>query len=279
MTIAVAIAVGFLAARLVWVMLRPVFGHDLFQRENYRGRRLPTGAGIVLALALIVVEAGRAVVSAAADGASGIGVGRAAVLLLVLGLALLGLLDDLAGSGERRGFRGHVRSMAEGRLTTGAVKMIGGGAVAALAVAVVRPANNLLELLTDAALVALAANLGNLFDLAPGRAIKVSMLAFAVLAATTALDPRLSGPAVVVGAAFGLLFDDLRERLMLGDTGANLLGGVLGLGVVIVGSPVVRLATLGVLAILNGMSEWVSFSRVIDRVPPLRLLDRAGRRA
>lgn len=279
MTIAVAIAVGFLAARLVWVMLRPVFGHDLFQRENYRGRRLPTGAGIVLALALIVVEAGRAVVSAAADGASGIGVGRAAVLLLVLGLALLGLLDDLAGSGERRGFRGHVRSMAEGRLTTGAVKMIGGGAVAALAVAVVRPANNLLELLTDAALVALAANLGNLFDLAPGRAIKVSILAFAVLAATTALDPRLSGPAVVVGAAFGLLFDDLRERLMLGDTGANLLGGVLGLGVVIVGSPVVRLATLGVLAILNGMSEWVSFSRVIDRVPPLRLLDRAGRRA
>jgi UDP-N-acetylmuramyl pentapeptide phosphotransferase/UDP-N-acetylglucosamine-1-phosphate transferase len=278
-TVAVAIAVGFLAARLVWVMLRPVFGHDLFQRENYRGRRLPTGAGIVLALALLVVEAGRAVVSAAADGVSGIGAGRAAVLVLVLGLALLGLLDDLAGSGERRGFRGHVRSMAEGTLTTGAVKMVGGGAIAALAVAVARPSNNLLELLTDAALVALAANLGNLFDLAPGRAIKVSMLAFAVLVATTALDPRLSGPAVVVGAAFGLLFDDLRERLMLGDTGANLLGGVLGLGVVIVGSPVVRLATLGVLAILNGMSEWVSFSRVIDRVPPLRLLDRAGRRA
>lgn len=279
MTIVVAIAVGFLAARLVWVMFRPVFAHELFQRENYRGRHLPTGAGLVLALALLVVEAGRAVVSAAADGVSGIGSGRAAVLVLVLGLALLGLLDDLAGSGERRGFRGHLRSLAEGTLTTGAAKMIGGGAVAALAVAVARPSNNLLELITDAALVALAANLGNLFDLAPGRAIKVSMLAFAVLVAATAVDPRLSGPAVVVGAAFGLLFDDLRERLMLGDTGANLLGGVLGLGVVIVGSPVVRLATLGVLAILNGMSEWVSFSRVIERVAPLRLLDRAGRRA
>ena len=278
MTILVALVVGFLAARLVWVLLRPVFAHELFQRENYRGRQLPTGAGLVLALALLLVEAGRVVVSAAVDGVSGIGAGRAAVLVLVLGLALLGMLDDLAGSGARRGFRGHVQSVVEGQLTTGAVKMIGGGAVAALAVAVARPSDNLLELITDAALVALAANLGNLFDLAPGRAIKVSMLAFGLLIAATAVDPRLSGPAVVIGAAFGLLFDDLRERLMLGDTGANLLGGVLGLGVVVVGSPVVRLATLGVLAILNGMSEWVSFSRVIERVAPLRLLDRAGRR-
>ncbi|HVM08787.1 MAG TPA: hypothetical protein VM345_10000 [Acidimicrobiales bacterium] len=278
MTLLVALVVGFLAARLVWVMMRPVFAHEIFQRENFRGRAVPTAAGLVLAIAALLVDGGRVVMSAATDGASGPGPGRTAVLVLVLGLALLGLLDDLGGSGERRGFRGHVKSLSEGRLTTGGVKMIGGGAIAVIAVGIARPRNNLLELLTDAALVALAANLGNLFDLAPGRAIKVSGLAFAVLVAATAADPRLSGPAVVIGAAAGLLFDDLRERLMLGDTGANLLGGVLGLGVVLIGSPVVRLATLGVLAILNGGSEFVSFSRVIERVPPLRLLDRAGRR-
>lgn len=279
MTILVALAVGFLAARLVWVMMRPVLAHELFQRENYRGKRLPTAAGLVLALGLLLVEAGRVVVSAAADGASGPGPGRSALVVLVLGLAALGLLDDVAGSGERRGFRGHLAALREGRLTTGALKMIGGGAIGALAVAIARPDNDLLELVTDAALIALAANLGNLFDLAPGRAIKVSVLAFAGLVAATAADPRLSGPAVVIGAAVGLLFEDLREHVMLGDTGANLLGGALGLGVVVVGSPVVRLATLGVLAILNGASEWVSFSRVIDRVAPLRLLDRAGRRS
>ena len=103
-------------------------------------------------------------------------------------------------------------------------------------------------------------------------------MAFALLALLPAVDARLAAVAVVVGASLGLLLDDLRERLMLGDSGANVLGGVLGLGVVAVGSPVVRLAVLGGLAVLNGLSEWVSFSRVIERVAPLRVLDQAGRR-
>ncbi|HEX4979857.1 MAG TPA: hypothetical protein VFV35_07325 [Acidimicrobiales bacterium] len=278
MTLLLAVAVGFLASRLAWMSLRPVLAAELFQRQNYRGHVLATGGGLVLALGLVVVEAGRVVVSSITDGAAGPGGGRSAVLLLAVGLALLGLVDDLGGGSDRRGFRGHLRSLAEGRPTTGAVKMVGGGAVAILAVAIARPGDDFLELVTDAALVALAANLGNLLDVAPGRAIKASTLAFAILAAATSLDDRLSVVAVVVGAGVGLLLDDLREHVMLGDTGANLLGGAIGLGVVVVGSPVVRLATLGVLAILNGISEWVSFSQVIDRVAPLRAFDRAGRR-
>ena len=83
--------------------------------------------------------------------------------------------------------------------------------------------------------------------------------------------------AVVVGAALGLLLDDLHERLMLGDAGANILGGVLGLGVVLACAPVTRTAVLGAVAALNLAAEVVSFSRVIDAVPPLRALDRLGR--
>lgn len=278
MTIALAVAVGFLAGRLVWLTLRPVFASELFQRQNFRGRDVPTGAGLVLAFAVVAVEGGRALAAAAVDDDSRAGPARLAVLILAVGLSSLGLVDDLAGGGDRRGFRGHLAALAHGRLTTGGLKLVGGGAVAVIAVAVARPAGNLVELVTDAALVALAANLGNLLDLAPGRAIKTGALAFATLLVVTVADPGLAPVAVVAGAALALLFDDLRERLMLGDTGANLLGGALGLAVVIVGSPVVRLATLGVLAILNGASEWVSFSRVIERIAPLRVLDRAGRR-
>lgn len=278
MAIVLAVTVGFLAARLIWMGLRPVFGHPVFLRKNYRGRELPTAAGLVLALSALLVEGGRVVVAAVTGNGASTSLPRAGVLMLALGLALLGLLDDLAGSGDGRGFRGHLQALAQGRLTTGAVKLLGGGAIGLIAVAIVRPEDGLLELATDGALVALAANLGNLFDLAPGRAIKTGTLAFVVLAAATALDPRLAATAVICGAALALVFDDLRERLMLGDTGANVLGGALGLGVVAVGSPVVRLATLGVLAILNGGSEFVSFSRAIDRVPPLRVLDRLGRR-
>ena len=104
-------------------------------------------------------------------------------------------------------------------------------------------------------------------------------LAFAVVAALVAgmmADPRLAAAGVVVGGGLALVVDDLRERLMLGDTGANLLGGVVALAVVVAGSPVVRLGALGVVLVLNGVSEWVSFSRVIDRFPPLRAIDRFG---
>jgi len=82
-----------------------------------------------------------------------------------------------------------------------------------------------------------------------------------------------------VGAGAGLLPADLGERLMLGDAGANVLGAVLGLGVVIACSPGTRTVVLVVVALLNLASERVSFSRVIAAVPPLRVADRWGRQA
>src|SRR5438270_804247 len=83
------------------------------------------------------------------------------------------------------------------------------------------------------------------------------------------------GAAAVAGAAIALLPEDLRERAMLGDTGANVMGGALGLGVVAACSPGVRIGALVVVAALNVLSELVSFSRVIEAVPPLRAADRA----
>jgi UDP-N-acetylmuramyl pentapeptide phosphotransferase/UDP-N-acetylglucosamine-1-phosphate transferase len=97
--------------------------------------------------------------------------------------------------------------------------------------------------------------------------------------AAVGLEPQLAGVALAVGAAAGLLVPDLRERLMLGDSGANVLGAVLGLGVLLTCSPGVRLVVLVVVLALNLVSEVVSFSRVIDRVAPLRALDRLGRAA
>ena len=80
-----------------------------------------------------------------------------------------------------------------------------------------------------------------------------------------------------MGAALGVLPEDLRERVMLGDTGANVLGGVLGLVVVLECSRTSRNVIFVVLIALNLLSELVSFSRVIERVPPLRWFDRLGR--
>ena len=79
-------------------------------------------------------------------------------------------------------------------------------------------------------LIALAANLGNLLDRAPGRTIKFGLVAYVPIAIVLGTAPIGVAIAPVMGAALGLLGDDLRERLMLGDTGANVIGAVLGLG-------------------------------------------------
>ena len=78
-------------------------------------------------------------------------------------------------------------------------------------------------------------------------------------------------------AAFvGVVGYELREELMLGDTGVNPLGATLGLGTVLVASPGVEWIVMTLLVALNLTSERVSFSAVIDAVGPLRRLDRLG---
>ena len=274
------LAAGFLSARLLWRLTGPVFSSPVLQRPNYRGHPVPTGAGALLALVALLGEAVR--VTAAALGLAGsarpVPAARVSVLLAVTGFALLGFLDDVVGDSSARGLRGHLGALARGRLTTGFVKLAGGAALALAAVAVARP-SSAARLLADAAVVALAANLGNLLDRAPGRAVKASSLGFlALVLGASAGVPALTAVAVVAGAAAGLLREDLGERLMLGDAGANALGAALGLGLVLTCSSRARDVALAALVGLTAASEVVSFSRVIERVAPLRALDRAGRR-
>lgn len=265
-----AFGVGMVAGVVLLRLLRPVLGAPALLRANYRGRLLPTAGGLVAVVATLAAVAVWWLFDAYGPVAH--------VLPVVLGFGLLGLLDDVLGSGEDgRGFGGHLGALAHGRLTTGGLKLLGGGAVgvaAAIPVDGDRPGRVVL----DAALVALSANLGNLLDRAPGRTLKTGAVAAVVLVVAVGLSPILVGPAIAVGACLALVAHDLDERLMVGDTGANVLGGVLGLAVLLtVGFRVRMLVLLGVFA-LNVLSEVVSFSDVIDRVPVLRWVDRAGRR-
>ena len=278
MTVALAAVVGFLGARLLWLLLGPVFAHPAFQRLNYREHVVPTGAGIVLALVPLFAEAVRLTAGAAGIGVRGITGPRAAVVIAAVGMGLVGLIDDIAGTGDQRGLRGHIGALIEnGRLTTGGLKLIAGAAIALIAVSPL-PHSAFWPFIADAALVALAANLGNLLDRAPGRTIKVGAIAFAVLAIFTVVPRPLIPAAVVAGAAMGLLLDDLHERLMLGDAGANVLGATIGVGVVATTELPVRVVLLVLVAAANVASEWVSFGQVIDSTRPLRGVDRWGRR-
>jgi UDP-GlcNAc:undecaprenyl-phosphate/decaprenyl-phosphate GlcNAc-1-phosphate transferase len=282
MNAVVAFVAGVVASALLVRATEPVMRAPALRRVNFRGREIATAGGIVLVLAVLVVEAVR---TALAE----FGVGdelsdelvRATVLFACFAFAFLGLIDDLLGDHDAgattRGFAGHLGALRRGRLTTGAVKLFGGAVVAVVLVATPGDVSGR-RLLADAALVALAANLGNLLDRAPGRTTKVALLAYLPIAVLAGSDVVGLAVAPVLGAAAGLLYADLRERLMLGDTGANLIGAVLGLAVVLECGRAVRTVVLIGLVVLNLVSEWVSFSRVIDATPGLRHLDRLGRR-
>jgi UDP-N-acetylmuramyl pentapeptide phosphotransferase/UDP-N-acetylglucosamine-1-phosphate transferase len=264
---------GAVAARAAYTALtrRPpgrggLDGEEVWGRTNHRGEPVT------------LLEGPAFVAGAAAAGLLTPGLGgrmRTAAVLAGAGAGLLGGYDDLAGTASSRGFKGHLSALARGELTSGSVKILGIGGTGVAAAALARdPRHNLFDVLVNGAIVAGSANLMNLFDLRPGRAIKVGLLTGVPLAASSASAAVVAAP---LGAAVALLPEDLGERAMLGDTGANALGALLGLGATRLGRGG-RLAVLAGLVALNGASEVVSFTKVIRRTPALHWLDMLGRR-
>jgi UDP-N-acetylmuramyl pentapeptide phosphotransferase/UDP-N-acetylglucosamine-1-phosphate transferase len=295
-----AVAAG--AARGVYAHLgrRTAGRTSRWDRINHRGESvtLLEGPAVVVGTALALALAPRVSTRL-----------RAAGVLAAVGCGTLGAYDDLAGSGDARGLRGHLRALRSGEVTTGAVKVLGIGTVGVLAAALAGPPTAtppqatppqrswayghdtpsrrsrkpmivalgaVSDVVLGGAVVASLANLVNLFDLRPGRAIKVGVL----LGAPATVQPGPTGTIVAapIGAALALLPEDLGERAMLGDCGANALGAVIGVAVLARYGRMGRFAHLAAATALTLASEKVSFTRVIERTPILRRLDMWGRR-
>ncbi len=235
---------------------------------NHRGVAVPRVLGLALAAAAVVSTVFAAVIGPIHAAAWG----SLAGMLLV---AAAGLVDDLAPPGPR-GLQGHLRALAGGRVTTGIVKVLV-TAGAAVVVVAVQPARAGYATLAGVVLLAASANVWNGLDVAPGRALKAFLVPGVLFAVwgTIADAPAVLG--LLAGACLVLPFD-LRERAMLGDSGANLLGFAAGLALYdVLPDPWVAVAGAAAVA-LNVVADTVSFSRVIEAVPPLRWLDGLGRR-
>jgi MFS family permease len=261
------VAVGVLATSAV----RTLAGrHAAWRRDNFRGRVVVL-AGLGTAVATVV---GAALVAALDEPGGGRRAGLAAVVA-GLAAAVLGLVDDLHGDTTVKGLRGHLRSLARGRVTSGGVKLLGIVAAGLVAGAMLR--DGLFGAVAAGGVVAGVANLANLLDLRPGRALKVILLA-AVAVAVGAPAGVAAIAWWLAGVCLGALPADLRERTMLGDAGANGLGAVLGVAAVARCSSGAAVgALLAVVVAATLLSEVVSYSRVIDAVAPLRWADRLGR--
>lgn len=245
-------------------------------RRNWRGAELAFPAGIAIAAAALVALVPLGLLQQLSGGdvwQDGLVVPAA---LYVLGVSLLGLMDDVLGSESvARGWRGHLGALASGSFSTGALKAAG-----ALGLALFVLAGSGLgtgEYLLAVAVLVLATNLFNLLDLRPGRSIKALVLLGAALTAGSLdLDP-LWALGLFVGPILALLPLDLRERGMLGDTGSNAVGAVAGLWIVFTLSATGQAIALGVIAAATIYGEFRSISELIERTPGLRHLDSIGR--
>ena len=246
---------------------RRTIGGLTWERVNHAGEAVTLGEGAAFA-------------SGAALGA--VVAGSPAGALASVGGAAFGAVDDHHGDSSSKGLRGHLGALAEGEVTTGAVKILGIGATGLVCAILVDGRSSAAGgrsglsafTLTGAAVVAGAANLANLLDLRPGRALKTAILVGV---------PLLRGPggpaaAAGLGAAVAVITPDLRGESMLGDTGANAAGALLGVAAIERLGPQGRLLALAGLTALTLASERVSFTRVIESTPGLREIDRWGRR-
>lgn len=266
---ALPLVVAFAAALVLAPALRRTLAADGHARENYRGRQLPFPFGVLIPAAALVALIVVAPIDQLTDGD---------VLLAdlgwiapyALGVAFLGLADD-ALSGPSRGWRGHAGALREGQFPTGALKAAGS---LGLALLVLRGHD---DYVLAVIVLVLATNLFNLLDLRPGRAVKAFVLLGAGLTiGAWDVNPLwalglFAGPVLVAGAY------DLRERVMLGDTGANVIGALAGLWLVLTLSTTGLAVAAAVLLVMTAYGELRSINALVERTPVLRHLDSIGR--
>jgi UDP-N-acetylmuramyl pentapeptide phosphotransferase/UDP-N-acetylglucosamine-1-phosphate transferase len=241
---------------------------------NYRGRFVPVWLGVAFTTTIALWVGITSLVSWATLGH--LTRDRREIVWVAAGCVIVcavGLYDDHRPA-RTRGLVRQLRLLVKGNVTSGIVKL----ATIVLAATVVAWAIGEREgrLLLAIPVIAGAANLWNLLDVRPGRALKYFLLADLALVIASRDTPGSFAAAVIVAAAAALAVD-LREVAMLGDAGSNVLGFIVGVGLVD------TLGTWGlgvVLAVILGLhllAETVTLSRIIDASPPLRWFDRLGR--
>jgi len=272
----------------VMAMLEPSLYKYAPKVENYRGMMVYYGLGIVWFVWLVSFWAGLQLLTVL-NLETPFWIEYLKPLSIVLaGTCAFGMFDDWAGNRQIKGFKGHLRALLRGRITTGGLKFLGVGFLSLLlAISLYFDgAGSLLKVVLVTCVVALGANTLNLFDLRPGRAGKVYLLGL-VLAFICIIFggmlPKFDWPGLValalaaLGPLVAIWRFDLRERGMLGDAGANPLGVFLGF-MFASSLPLWALATVAVvLAAANLLSERVSFTKIIAGNKLLSVLDELGR--
>jgi UDP-GlcNAc:undecaprenyl-phosphate GlcNAc-1-phosphate transferase len=257
-------------------------------RLNYRGAAIPVGAGFLflwigcLTELLLLLPFSPDMTPRFSPTTGLLPQAIPLFITTALGYGLLGLFDDLVGSRRETGLKGHGAALRRGELTTGTIKALAGVAFG-LMLAVRRLGVEgwmgrywIVVVFVDGLLIAASANTLNLLDLRPGRSGKV-FFGGALLIMLSG-NPTSLALLPWMGSTLGYLPFDLKGEAMMGDVGSNALGALLGLASCYVVSLGYRSVLLLSLILVHLLAERISFSKVIEHHPLLRVIDGWGRK-
>lgn len=238
-----------------------------FKKVNYRNKKVPVGMGILLFFSTLIAAYFIIFFTEQAF----------IYYLFLFGLSLIafaGILDDSIDEKEVKGLKGHLRKLFKGELSAGAIKALA-GIFAAFYIAFLL-SGTLSDLILNLLLILFSINIINLFDLRPGRALKVFFLMSAIIWLIGDFSDKYL-TFLLLGSSFPIWKGDLKEQYMLGDIGANILGYSLGFTAVISLTPYYKMLSIGLFLFLHLIAEKKSLSEIILKVPFLHYLDNLGR--
>ena len=270
------LSIIFIAAALVSYAFTPAF-IDIFERggklaKNYRSEVIPQGIGIMFPIYTLLWYILYIL------SAKNYSLDTLLIQFVITAACLIGFIDDMLGSRNVLGLKGHFKSLLKGRLTTGALKAIIGLLIAFIISSSLT--SNPLETVINTLIIALSTNFFNLLDLRPGRAIKVYIFSFLVILVSLIIKHKTAiiSPFIpLVGSIIGYMPYDLKARCMMGDAGSNVLGISVGFLVVLTLSWYIKLGVLAFLIVIHIFTEKYSLTDLIKNNRFLNYLDNLGR--
>ena len=228
--------------------------NNVFMATNYEGKKIVTAGGIVFLPAVLLTAYYYYHTSGSIYDAI-------LFLLFLAGMLLMGLVDDLQGDKNHKGFRGHLGLLLrEKKVSTGLVKA-GGGFILAMLVAAGTGVTSNMDWLAKGIFIALFANLFNLLDTRPAMAIK----AFYLISIIFILFGIVEFIFLIFWASLYVYLPwELSRKIMLGDTGAYLLGSIIAYFAVVSFSSLLLYIVLFFLFALHMLLEKYSISKIIS---------------
>ena len=266
MLFCIGIAITLLSIPMISKMLE----NSGMIRENYRGDMIPVGLGLVFIPTLVI----NSIILIYSNIVPEKIIMIYMLLFASIAMSFVGIIDDSLGNRGVTGLIGHFKALFKGSLTTGAFKALLGGFVGlTLAVTLSKSIPNII---VATLVVALSTNMMNLFDLRPGRAIKVyTLLAIIIFIASAKFQREVM--MLILPAVLAYFYFDLRALTMMGDAGSNVLGVSLGVFIVSSFGLAVQVVCLILLVLIHILTEKFSLTKIIENNKFLDYVDKLGR--